>query len=43
MYGRKYMGTFRTTFIINEEGVVEKVFSPKEVKTKTHGEQLLAL
>ena len=23
MYGRKYMGTFRTTFIINEEGVVE--------------------
>ena len=26
-----------------EEGVVEKVFSPKEVKTKTHGEQLLAL
>ena len=43
MYGRKYMGTFRTTFIINEEVVVEKVFSPKEVKTKTHGEQLLAL
>lgn len=43
MYGRKYMETFRTTFIINEEGVVEKVFSPKEVKTKTHGEQLLAL
>lgn len=43
MYGRKYMGTFRTTFIINEEGVVEKVFSPKEIKTKTHGEQLLAL
>ena len=43
MYGRKYMGTFRTAFIINEEGVVEKVFSPKEVKTKTHGEQLLAL
>ena len=22
MYGRKYMGTFRTTFIINEEGVI---------------------
>ncbi len=43
MCGRKYMGTFRTTFIINEEGVVEKVLSPKEVKTKTHGEQLLAL
>lgn len=43
MYGRKYMGTFRTTFVIDEEGVIKKVFSPKEVKTKTHGEQLLAL
>lgn len=43
MYGRKYMGTFRTTFIIDEEGTIEKVFLPKEVKTKTHGEQVLAL
>ncbi len=43
MCGRKYMGTFRTTFIINEEGVIERIFSPKEVKTKTHGEQILAL
>ncbi len=42
MYGRKYMGTFRTTFIINEDGVVEKVFAPKEIKTKTHAEQILA-
>ena len=41
MYGRKYMGTFRTTFLINEEGIIEKIFSPKEIKTKTHGEQLL--
>ena len=41
MYGRKYMGTFRTTFIIDEEGVIEKVFLPKEIKTKTHGEQIL--
>ena len=43
MCGRKYMGTLRTTFIINEEGVVEKKFLPKEIKTKTHGEQILAL
>lgn len=43
MYGRKYMGTFRTTFVIDEGGVIEKVFSPKEIKAKTHGEQLLAL
>ncbi|MBP5569984.1 MAG: thioredoxin-dependent thiol peroxidase [Prevotella sp.] len=43
MYGRKYMGTFRTTFIINEEGIIEKIFQPKEIKTKTHAEQILEL
>ena len=41
MYGRKYMGTFRTTFIINEEGIVERINGPKEVKTKDHAEQIL--
>jgi peroxiredoxin Q/BCP len=41
MYGRKYMGTFRTTFIINENGIIDKIFTPKEIKTKTHAEQIL--
>lgn len=41
MYGRKYMGTVRTTFIINEEGVVEQIIGPKQIKTKIHAEQLL--
>lgn len=41
MYGRKYMGTFRTTFIINEEGFVERIITPKEVKTKDHAAQIL--
>ncbi|MDD7461865.1 MAG: thioredoxin-dependent thiol peroxidase, partial [Prevotella sp.] len=41
MYGRKYFGTFRTTFIINEEGVIEKIFLPKEIKTKEHAQQIL--
>ena len=41
MYGRKYMGTFRTTFIIDENGVVEQIYLPKQIKTATHGEQLL--
>lgn len=41
MYGRKYMGTFRTTFIIDQQGIVEKIFTPKEIKTKTHAEQIL--
>lgn len=40
-YGRTYMGTFRTTFIINEEGIVERIINSKEVKTKTHAEQIL--
>ena len=41
MYGRKYMGTFRTTFIISEEGVIEKIIYPKEIKTKDHAAQIL--
>lgn len=41
MYGRKYMGMFRTTFIIGEDGTIQKVFTPKEIKTKIHGEQIL--
>ncbi|WP_300918332.1 thioredoxin-dependent thiol peroxidase [uncultured Duncaniella sp.] len=41
MYGRKYMGTFRTTFIISPEGTVTRIISPKEVKTKNHAEQIL--
>lgn len=43
MYGRKYMGTFRTTFIIDENGIIEKIFLPKEIKTKTHAEQILSM
>ena len=43
MYGRKYMGTFRTTFIIDDNGIIEKVFLPKEIKTKTHAEQILSI
>jgi peroxiredoxin Q/BCP len=42
MYGRKYMGTVRTTFVIDENGVVEQIYLPKQIKTSTHGEQLLA-
>ena len=41
MCGRKYMGTFRTTFILNEEGIVERIITPKQVKTKIHAEQIL--
>ena len=41
VYGRKYMGTFRTTFIISEEGVIERIITPKEVKTKDHAAQII--
>ena len=41
MAGRTYMGTYRTTFIINEEGVVERVIGPKEIKVKEHASQIL--
>ena len=41
MYGRKYMGMFRTTFILSPDGTIEKIFLPKEIKTKNHAEQIL--
>ena len=41
MYGKKFMGILRTTYLVNEQGVVEKVFTPKEIKTKIHAEQIL--
>lgn len=43
MYGRKYMGTQRTTFLIDEEGVVRGKFSGREIKTKEHAAQVLKL
>lgn len=41
LYGRTYMGTLRTTFIIDPDGTVERVIGPKEVKTKDHAAQIL--
>jgi thioredoxin-dependent peroxiredoxin len=38
MYGRKVFGIMRTTFLIDEEGIVEKVF--QKVDTKNHTEQI---
>lgn len=41
MYGRTTMGTFRTTFIVNEEGIIDRILGPKEIKVKEHAEQIL--
>lgn len=43
MYGRTYMGTFRTTFLVDENGVISHIFTPKEIKTKTHADQILSI
>ncbi|MEQ9289059.1 MAG: thioredoxin-dependent thiol peroxidase [Cyclobacteriaceae bacterium] len=39
MFGRKYMGTVRTTFIIDENGVLEDII--EKVDTKDHTSQIL--
>ena len=41
MCGRTSMGILRTTFIVDEEGKIERIFTPKEIKTKIHAEQIL--
>ncbi|MDO4671378.1 thioredoxin-dependent thiol peroxidase [Falsiporphyromonas endometrii] len=43
MYGRKYMGTERTTFIIDTDGKIIRIIRGREVKTKDHASQLLNL
>lgn len=39
MYGRKYMGTARWTFIIDENGIINNII--EKVKTKEHTNQIL--
>jgi peroxiredoxin Q/BCP len=39
--GHRTIGILRTTYLVNEEGVIEKIFTPKEIKTKIHAEQIL--
>ncbi len=39
MYGKTYMGTARWTFLIDENGVIEKVID--KVKTADHAAQIL--
>ncbi|MBD1366855.1 thioredoxin-dependent thiol peroxidase [Mucilaginibacter sp. ZT4R22] len=41
MYGKKYMGTARTTFVINGDGVIDHVID--KVDTKASSQQVLEL
>ena len=43
MYGRKYMGTNRTTFIIDPDGRIVRVMGPKQIKTSSHAAQILEI
>lgn len=43
MYGRKYMGTFRTTFLLDADGTITHIFAPKQIKTKIHAQQILEI
>lgn len=38
--GREYEGIYRTTFVVNEKGILDDVIT--KVKTKAHTEQILA-
>lgn len=38
LYGKKYMGVLRTTYIIDQDGIIEAVF--EKVETKNHTEQI---
>jgi peroxiredoxin Q/BCP len=39
LYGREYMGLHRTTFVINEKGIIEKIFL--RPKNKAHAEEIV--
>jgi len=39
MYGRKYMGTFRKTFLINESGLIDKIYD--KVTVASHAEDII--
>ena len=41
MYGKKYFGVLRSTFIVNEEGKLTHIID--KVDTKAHAEQIIAL
>jgi thioredoxin-dependent peroxiredoxin len=40
MFGNKYMGVHRTTFVINEKGIISKIFL--RPKNKQHAEEIIS-
>lgn len=42
-YGKTYMGTVRTTFLIDEKGIIQHIIEGRKVNTKNHAEQILEI
>jgi peroxiredoxin Q/BCP len=40
LFGREYMGILRTTFVIDEKGIIRKIFT--RPKNKAHAEEIIA-
>ncbi|HMG69300.1 MAG TPA: thioredoxin-dependent thiol peroxidase [Chitinophagaceae bacterium] len=40
LFGREYMGVLRTTFVIDEKGIIQKIFT--KPKNKAHAEEIIA-
>lgn len=40
LYGRLYMGLHRTTFLVNEKGIIKKIIA--KPKSKQHAEEVIA-
>lgn len=41
-FGKTYMGTVRTTFLIDENGIIKHVIEGRKVDTKNHSQQILS-
>ena len=41
MYGKTTMGTIRTTFVADENGIITEVFRARQVKVKEHAAQII--
>jgi len=41
LYGKKFLGMNRTTFLLDESGTITRIILPKEINTKEHASQVL--
>jgi peroxiredoxin Q/BCP len=41
LFGREYMGLIRTTFLVDEHGMIRKIF--EKPKSSSHSEEIIAV